>query len=50
VLIGKVFDDRFTVIAERGQLDALLLISGDRSLQLNQLPFAVRSPIGGTKN
>jgi hypothetical protein len=50
VLIGKVFDDRFTVIAERGQLDALLLKSGDRGLQLNQLPFAVRSPIGGTKN
>jgi hypothetical protein len=50
VLVGKIFDDCFAVIAECRQLDALLLKLRDRSLQLNQLPFAVRSPIGGTKN
>jgi len=38
------------VIAEGGDLDALGFKSCFGILQLNQLPFAVRSPIGGTKN
>jgi hypothetical protein len=49
VFVGKIFDDGFAVIAERRQLDALLFKSCDGSLQLDQLPFAVRSPVGGTE-
>jgi hypothetical protein len=37
------------VIADGRQLEALLLKSCFRVLQLDQLPFAVRSPVGGTK-
>jgi hypothetical protein len=50
VLVRKIFDDGFAVIADGSQLDALLFKSCDGGLQLDQLPFAVRSPIGGTEN
>jgi hypothetical protein len=49
VAIGKKLEDFWRVVADRGQLDALFLESRDGALQLDQLPFAEGSPVGGTK-
>jgi hypothetical protein len=49
VVVGKKFQDFFRVIADSSQLDPLLLESRNRTLQLDQLPFAERSPVGGTE-
>jgi hypothetical protein len=45
---GEVSQDCFTVVADSRQLDSLFLKSRFRRLQLDQLLFAVRSPIGRT--
>jgi hypothetical protein len=50
VLVSKVFDDFFAVIADGRQLDTLLFKSLDGALQLDQLPLTVGSPVGGTEN
>ena len=47
--IREVFQYGFVVITDRGQLDSLLLKPCFGVLELNQLPFAVRSPIRGTE-
>ena len=47
--VGKIFQDFFRVIADGRQLDPLLFESRDGALQLDQLPFAERSPVGGTE-
>jgi hypothetical protein len=49
VPVRKKFEDFFGVIADGRQLDPLLFESRDGALQLNQLPFAEGSPIGGTE-
>jgi hypothetical protein len=49
VAVGEEFQDFFVVIAESGKLDALLFESRKSGLQLDQLPFAEGSPIGGTE-
>jgi hypothetical protein len=49
VVVGEEFQDLFVVIADGGELDALLFKSGLRGLQLDQLPFAEGSPIGRTE-
>jgi len=49
VLVGKIFQDFFRVIADGRQLDPLLFESRDGALQLDQLPFAERSPVRGTE-
>ena len=49
VPLGEVLQDRRIVIADRGQLDPLLLKSWFRILQLDQLRFAEGSPIRGPK-
>jgi hypothetical protein len=46
--LGEVFQDCFRIVTECSYLDALTLKSRFRGLQLDQLLFAVRSPIGGT--
>ena len=45
VAIREEFQDFLIVVADGGELDALLLESRDCALQLNQLPFAERSPV-----
>ena len=50
MFVGEIFEDGFAVIADGSQLEALLFKFCDGGLQLDQLPFAVRSPIGGTEN
>src|ERR1700674_4125607 len=47
--VGKIFQDFFRVIADGCQLDPLLFESRECALQLDQLPFAERSPIRGTE-
>ena len=49
VPVGKIFQDFFRVIADGRQLDPLLFESRDGALQLDQLPFAERSPVRGTE-
>ena len=49
VAIREKFQDFLAVIADGGEFNALLFESRDCALQLNQLPFAERSPVGGTK-
>jgi hypothetical protein len=49
VAIREEFQDFLIVVADGGELDALLLESRDCALQLNQLPFAERSPVSGAK-
>src|SRR5215471_8589531 len=49
VAVGKELQDFFRVIADGRELQALLLESNDGALQLDQLPFAERSPIRGTE-
>ena len=47
--VSKVFQDFFRVIADGRQLDPLLFESRDGALQLDQLPFAERSPVRGAE-
>jgi hypothetical protein len=47
--VRERFQDALGVIADCRELDPLFLESRLRILQLNQLPFAVWSPIGRTK-
>lgn len=47
--IREVFQNGFAVIANRRELNSLLLESGFCVLQLYQLPFAIGSPVRGTK-
>ena len=47
--IREVFQYGFVVIADRRQFDSLLLKPCFGVLELNQLPFAVRSPIRRTE-
>lgn len=49
VAFGKVHEDRLTVVANRGQLEALLLECRLGVLQLHELRFAKRSPVRGTE-
>src|SRR6516225_3687925 len=49
VPIRKIFQDLLGVIADGCEFDSLLFESRDSTLQLNQLPFAERSPISGAK-
>jgi len=49
VPVRKIFQDFFAIVADRRELDALLFESFDGALQLDQLPFAERSPIRGTE-
>jgi hypothetical protein len=45
----EVFEDCRAVVANRRQLDPLLLESFFGVLQLDELRFAIRSPIGGAE-
>src|SRR6266853_1496971 len=47
--IGEGFQDRHAVIADRSEFDPLFLESCLGVLQLDQLPFAIGSPIRGTE-
>jgi hypothetical protein len=49
VAVSEEFEDTFVVVADRRQLDTLLLESRNSTVQLDQLPFAERSPVRGTK-
>jgi len=44
--VGKVLKNGWVVIADGSQLDPLLLKARFRVLQLDQLRFAERSPVG----
>jgi hypothetical protein len=46
---GKKLQDVLCVVADRRDFESLLLKSSLCVLQLDQLPFAVWSPIGGPK-
>ena len=47
VPVGKIFQDGCGVVADRRQLEALLFKLRNGALQLDQLPFAEGSPVGG---
>jgi hypothetical protein len=47
--IRKIFQDLYAVVADPYDFESLLLESSFCVLQLDQLPFAVWSPIGGTE-
>ena len=47
--ITIIFQDFFVVIADGRQLDTLFFESRECALQLDQLLFADRSPVGGTE-
>ena len=47
--LGKVRQDRLTIVANRGELDALLFELCFGVLQLHELRFAKRSPVRGTE-
>jgi len=47
--VRKVFQNGLSVIADRREFDSLLFESCFCVLQLNQLPFAVGSPVRGTE-
>ena len=47
--VGVVLKDRLAIVADGCQLDALLLESWFGILQLDELRFAERSPIGGAE-
>ena len=49
VAIGEEPQDFLAVVTDGGEFDALLFKSRNGALQLDQLPLAKRSPIGGTK-
>ena len=43
--VREVFQDGFGIVADRSKLEALFSEPGFRALQLDQLPFTVRSPV-----
>lgn len=45
----EVFQNSLGIVADRSKFDPLFLESRFRVLQLDQLPFAVGSPIGRTE-
>jgi hypothetical protein len=45
--VREVFQDRLRVVADGRQFETLFFESCFRGLQLDQLPFAVRSPVRG---
>jgi hypothetical protein len=47
--VGKKLQNLLRVIADGRKLNSLLLESLNGTLQLDQLPFAERSPVGGTE-
>ena len=47
--VAEKFQDVGGVVADGGKLDALLFKSRNRILQLDQLPFAEWSPVGGAE-
>jgi hypothetical protein len=47
--VRKEFQNLLRVVADGREFDALLLESREGTLQLNQLPFAERSPVSGTE-
>jgi hypothetical protein len=49
VPVSEKLQDLLRVIADGRELDPLRFESRDGALQLDQLPFAERSPVGGTK-
>jgi hypothetical protein len=49
VPVGKKLQDFFRVVADGSKLDPVLFESRRCVLQLDQLPFAERSPVGGAK-
>ena len=49
VPLGEILEDRGTVVAYGSQVEPLLLEPFFGVLQLHELRFAKRSPIGGTK-
>jgi hypothetical protein len=49
VAVGEEFQDFFGVIADGGEFYALFFEPRIRALQLDQLPFAEGSPVGGTE-
>jgi hypothetical protein len=46
---GKIIQDFFGIITDSRKLNPLLFESRDGALQLDQLPFAEGSPVGGTE-
>ena len=48
-MVSKIFQDVFRVVADGRQFDALPFESWKCVLQLDQLPFAERSPVRGTE-
>ncbi len=49
VPVSEIFQDGFTVVADGGQLNSMLFKLRQSAMQLDQLPFAVGSPVGRTK-
>jgi hypothetical protein len=49
VTVSKVLEDLVAIVTDGRQLDAALLETLFRILQLDQLRFAERSPIGGAE-
>ncbi len=47
--VREIFQDLLTIVTDGGEREPLLLKSGLGILQLDQLPFAVGSPIGRTE-
>jgi hypothetical protein len=47
--VRKKLQNFLRVVADCRKFDALLLESLNGTLQLDQLPFAERSPVGGTE-
>ena len=47
--VGEKFQDLLRVVADGSQFDSLFFESRGRVLQLDQLPFAEWSPVGGTE-
>lgn len=49
MLIGEILQDRFGIVADGGEANALLGEPRFGALQLDQLLFAVGSPVGGAE-
>ena len=49
VPVREVFQNGFGIVADSSQFDALLFESRFSALQLDQLPFAIRSPVRRTE-
>ena len=49
VPVREVFQNGFGIVADSSQFDALIFESRLSALQLDQLPFAIRSPVRRTE-